>query len=98
MNKIVDVTKFELTLQSDHELRNSVNIIDEIHQLVEMIQKQGGNTQLVYVLGRNRKITVEGRKKLVTYKGRQITLGEARKLEKKLAAEKKAKNQGKGKK
>lgn len=45
---------------------------------------KGGGKPKVHILGRLRNITVKGRSKLVVYKGEQITLTEARKLEKTL--------------
>lgn len=50
----------------------------------------GGN--LVVVLGRQRKVTKVGRKSMITYKGKQISLTEARALEKKQQKEKKKPN------
>lgn len=49
----------------------------------------GGGISKALVLGRVRKVTRVGRKQMVTYKGNQISLSEARTIEKKLAKEKK---------
>lgn len=68
--------------------------------IVTAYEKQvrlGGSGGHVIILGRLRKVTKVDRKSMVTYKGKQISLTEARALEKKLAKEKKEREQQKNK-
>lgn len=51
---------------------------------LEKYNSQQGSGDYVIVLGRKRKITRMGRKKMISYKGQKISLTEARLLEKKL--------------
>jgi hypothetical protein len=59
---------------------------------LKLISKSGGGkkhpSQKVHVLGRDRKVTKDGRKSMITYKGKQICLTDARKLEKSLKSKK----------
>lgn len=48
----------------------------------------GGSGSIKKILGRDRKIVKVGRKSMITYKGVQISLAEARTLEKKIASSK----------
>lgn len=61
--------------------------IQQLKQVLSKMEQTGGSK--VYVLGRDRKVVKVGRKSMITYKGKQISLTEARALEKKLTAEKK---------
>lgn len=49
----------------------------------------GEKTNKVHVLGRDRVMTKEGRKCMIIYKGKKMSLTDARELEKKIAKEKK---------
>jgi hypothetical protein len=67
-----------------HDLLVSM-IKTEVDRLGKQAKQEGGR-QLKLVLGRSRKITKVGRKSMITYKGKQMSLTEARALEKKLKA------------
>ena len=75
--------------ESDHYLSSELcDLISKVtycynsrNNLAGQGQGQGGSNK-IRILGRMRKVTPKGRSKLITYKGKQITLTEARKLEK----------------
>lgn len=72
-----------------------VSISKEGSVPIEVTLQTGGASTKVRVLGMDRKVTKVGRKSMITYKGKLLSLTEARALEKKLAAEKKKKESGK---
>ena len=59
-------------------------------QPLQTIASAAGGSNKIYILGRNRKIIKIGRKKYIIYKKEQITLSQARKIEKKLNKNKNA--------
>ena len=72
---LLDVT---LSAPRVHRSRHPLGV----HMLLECALE----LMLLFVFsGRKRRITKVGRKSMVTYKGQQISLGEARKLERRLA-------------
>ena len=68
---------------------NEIQVIKDIIMLP--FTKLGGS-HLHYILGRKRKITKVGRKSMITYKCKLISLTEARAIEKKLAQKKSMKH------
>lgn len=77
----------------DKEIKNAQLIIDtnnekivqannNIKQLLSGDTRGGASSNSIKILGRNRKVTIKGRSKYITYNGELITLTAARKLEK----------------
>ena len=53
------------------------------------VKQSGSKSTKIHVLGRDRVVTKVGRKSMITYKGKQICLTEAREIERKIKANKK---------
>lgn len=66
----------------------SKTAIEALEELNKLAIRTGGSKAKKLVLGRNRRITKVGRLSMIMYKGTQITLTEARAIERKLASKK----------
>jgi hypothetical protein len=82
----LNTERYELE-RKQYKLRQK--LLDEfISKINNDFSQVGNGSQYIYVLGRNRKIYIEGRRKFVTYRKEKIPLTDAKKLQAQLKREK----------